>query len=55
MAHDPDEGNLHELTDDTYFQNLHDDPAQIFDAEGNPVDITADVIDARGQKAAGVL
>ena len=45
------EGDLHSATDDEYFDALATAPV-IRDADGNPVDIAIDVVDARPQKAA---
>lgn len=46
------EGDLHSVTDDEYFEHL-DQAKQIpiYDADGNEVDVFADVVDARQQKA----
>ena len=49
-ADDQLDGDLHSVTDDEYFDALATAPV-IRDGDGNPVDIAADVVDARPQKA----
>lgn len=50
------EGGLHDLTDDAYFDDLHNNLVTIFDADGNPVEgMYDDVVDMRAEKKAGLL
>lgn len=52
-ASDQLDGDLHSVTDDEFFDHL--DTARqipIYDADGHQVDVFADVVDARAQKAA---
>lgn len=52
-ATDQLDGDLHSVGDDEFFDHL--DAARqipVYDADGNEVDVFADVVDARQQKAA---
>ena len=45
------EANLHALTDDLYFDDLHNNPVTVFDADGRPlVGLFDDVVDERDKK-----
>ena len=49
--YDPAEGNLHLLSDDEYFDDLHNNPVPVYDADGNELTgLYDDVVDERDKK-----
>jgi hypothetical protein len=50
LGDDQLDGDLHSVTDDEYFAALAAMPV-VRDADGKPVDVIGDVVDARQQKA----